>query len=532
MGEKNPSYLILRNGIYYFHCRIPERFLQAGISSKFVRKSTRTSDRKTAITMAKRWWIRLMDSDFKDKLDKIDKSSDEHTQMFRLGEKLQTELDKKQFLRAEDEVEFLENLLDAEGLQFNDYIGRCLELYSNTKNKHLSQNTRASNPQAIDAYEKFNKIFSKNYKNKNKSIPDLIDEFMAHKANSSANTNTLKDRRAKLDKFHQFIGDIDSQSLTEKNVSDFLNLLFEYPNINRLPKKDQMRDFQSLIDLSRDKKLEKISHSTISGYVTILKSFLNWGKKRSYFDAECLLAFDGMRKLEVDKKPRIQFSNNELKLIFGSDDYKKGLWINKKPFRYWGPIIALYTGARRTEFCQLMLADIKKDSATNIYYFDILTDPTEDEGLSHEEKRRVKNQFSRRKVPIHKELLNLGFLNYVKQLKKNGEKQLFPSFKSDTRGLWGRPLGRWFNEKHLKDLGIKYDNKGRAKSIHCFRHTFINYEKQNNLNSKIIREVTGHSLGSDAHYGYQDVYDIIATKKEIDKIDYGFDISIIKKFPK
>lgn len=60
----------------------------------------------------------------------------------------------------------------------------------------------------------------------------------------------------------------------------------------------------------------------------------------------------------VDDDTREQFSDNDLCKIFGHDDYKLGK--HDTPSKYWVPFMALYSGGRRNEVCQLHLEDIKE----------------------------------------------------------------------------------------------------------------------------------------------------------------------------
>lgn len=78
-------------------------------------------------------------------------------------------------------------------------------------------------------------------------------------------------------------------------------------------------------------------------------------------------------------------------------------------------MILLFTGARREEIANLALADIRQEEG--IHYFDIAPDG--------QRGRRLKNKSSKRRVPIHSELIILGFLDYVEARRNQGETMLF-----------------------------------------------------------------------------------------------------------
>ena len=74
--------------------------------------------------------------------------------------------------------------------------------------------------------------------------------------------------------------------------------------------------------------------------------------------------------------------------------------------------MALFTGARIDEICQLHLDDIRKEGG--VWVFDI----------NQKEEKKLKNPGSARLVPIHPFLLNdLKILDYVETLRRRGEKR-------------------------------------------------------------------------------------------------------------
>ena len=70
-------------------------------------------------------------------------------------------------------------------------------------------------------------------------------------------------------------------------------------------------------------------------------------------------------------------------------------------WRYWIPLIGIYTGMRLNEICQLYVDDVKY--LNRIWYFR-LTNERSDQSL--------KNKQSKRLVPIHPKLIELGFIDF------------------------------------------------------------------------------------------------------------------------
>ena len=80
---------------------------------------------------------------------------------------------------------------------------------------------------------------------------------------------------------------------------------------------------------------------------------------------------------------------------------------SKWPERFWIPLLGLYTGAWLNEICQLDVADVLE--IENVWCISINADG--------DPKKSVKNQYGCRDVPIHDNLVQLGFLDYVSQPK-------------------------------------------------------------------------------------------------------------------
>src|SRR5437762_9036633 len=86
---------------------------------------------------------------------------------------------------------------------------------------------------------------------------------------------------------------------------------------------------------------------------------------------------------------------------------------------------ALFTGARLEEIGQALTNDMKHDDGIN--YLDINT-------LDRGAGKRVKNRSSRRKLPVHPELVCCGLLAYVEERRRAGDERLFPALRPSVTG--------------------------------------------------------------------------------------------------
>ena len=129
------------------------------------------------------------------------------------------------------------------------------------------------------------------------------------------------------------------------------------------------------------------------------------------------------------------------------------------------------------EICQLEIGDVYQDG--DIPYLNITDDG--------DNNKRVKAQASRRKVPLHAELIRLGFFEFVNSRKDN--QRLFPDFSYNKDSGYGRNMGRWYNESFLPKLGIKEP----GIVFHSLRHTMVTRLGQAGVAEPIYQCIVGHA---------------------------------------
>jgi integrase len=176
--------------------------------------------------------------------------------------------------------------------------------------------------------------------------------------------------------------------------------------------------------------------------------------------------------------------------IFTKADLK-AVFLSASEDNWWIFRLALYTGARLGEICQLTKSDIKIVDGIQF----ILIQPSVDEGKS------VKNSNSIRSIPIHRQILDDGFDDW---LASRENAALFPLNSS----VYSKRLNRI-----LKGFGF-----GPSKVVHSFRHTFISAARMV-MEEEWYQRLTGHrSQSVGRQYGdYQNL------KGKIDLIKFGIE---------
>ena len=88
----------------------------------------------------------------------------------------------------------------------------------------------------------------------------------------------------------------------------------------------------------------------------------------------------------------------------------------------------------------------------------------------------------------------------------------------------------WFNGSYKKKCGITNDGE-RKKDFHSFRTTFITRLNYKHVPKDTLKQVVGHSRGSDVTTrNYEEKFPVKQLYEEIiSKIDYGIDLSHLKQ---
>lgn len=100
----------------------------------------------------------------------------------------------------------------------------------------------------------------------------------------------------------------------------------------------------------------------------------------------------------------------------------------------------------------------------------------------------MKTESSRRRIPLHSALIDIGLLDYIEWLKKQGETQLFPELRPDCKGSLLGNWSKWFN-RHLDGLGIDQ----RGLNYHSFRHSLKHFGRVSNVLDTILNCLQGYT---------------------------------------
>ncbi|CTP85391.1 site-specific integrase [Xanthomonas graminis] len=160
----------------------------------------------------------------------------------------------------------------------------------------------------------------------------------------------------------------------------------------------------------------------------------------------------------------------------------------------WASLLGLYTGARASEVGQLLIKDVFEEDG-------IPCIRVSDEG----EHQKVKTEVSLRTVPLHPELLQMGFLKWVDGKRSAGETRLFPAAKATAVNGQGNWITKAFS-RHLAEVGKDWEPAKRG--FHSLRKTFIQELQGAGVVSEMRAQIVGHELDDEHHATYSRGYSV------------------------
>lgn len=333
------------------------------------------------------------------------------------------------------------------------------------------------------------------------------------------NAKTIEEYSNSINFFITVMGDLHIGEIDREVAGDYFAKLRKLPaNLSRLSKY-RGKSIPELIalgdapqsEVNVSKKIERIS----TMFKWALDEKRKWGIEAN--------PFTGFGQAEGAATTRRPFTNDELVLLLNHPDFLKRSFTNS--YAFWLIPLALFTGARLGELCQLDIKDfVVVDGVQCIDINDIDASETViDEGGR---KKRVKNKNAKRLVPIHNTLIDIGLLRYVDKLRNAKQEHLFPELSRIRRDGAGHAASNWF-QRFRKRVGIV---DKQLTVFHSFRHYFITNILDNEVSPHMLAPIVGHEADLVTGKVYWNTRDATKRKPTVDKFNVPDEIILL--FPK
>lgn len=171
-----------------------------------------------------------------------------------------------------------------------------------------------------------------------------------------------------------------------------------------------------------------------------------------------------------------------------------------QPCLFWSPLLALFHGMRSGEILQIKTANVFERDGIPVLKL---------EG-------EVKNHYAYRIIPIHPEVIRLGFLEYIERVRQAGHESAFPDAKTASDGKHST----WFQKpfsRYLEKIGVK---TSRKQCFHSLRHTWNAGMRRADVPEEIRKAIGGWKRGNESAesgYGSQDMARLL---KYLEKLNY------------
>jgi len=333
--------------------------------------------------------------------------------------------------------------------------------------------------------------------------------------------------------FARITGDHPLASYTRTHVVNYLRTLERLKTSVGKSRKDKDRSIDELLAASAGKPT--MSATTIEKHVQHVKAFFKRAIRHIRFattdEIEDMFNDIDLSDFVPGAKKRKRWDMDQLNALFRTpiwsgtssaiDEFTKRHIPGQSVYRdayWWLPVAALWTGARLEELAQLHREDLGHDRNMLPYI-----------RIHNEGIRRVKTPNSVRNVPVHSELVRLGFLDlFVGDPSERIWPELTPSGRL-------KKLGDTYST-HFTDYRRHCGLYEHLRDFHSFRRTFITAMRTRaKVDVLTVAAMAGHDQDLPKSEVVQQTddytdYDIGPLDEELQKLDYrqyGLEVDLL-----
>jgi integrase len=295
----------------------------------------------------------------------------------------------------------------------------------------------------------------------------LVEPFFARREMMDRATHqVIGQDRGTLRRFLEACGDQPVDAYRRGDVTQFLNTLRRLPKTYGKSPRDKDRSLSDIIAEADTKGAERLTDRTVKRHLSALSQFFQFAVDAGHLTVAARGELVDEHRFRDDRGAREQrdaWTSEELRELFASPVWAGCSSADRRSLpgphiirdaKFWLPILALFHGARLEEFADLYHRDLGRDGDT--WFVRIAA-----------EGRRLKNKNAERTVPLHPEVIRLGFLEYVASTARRLDDPLFPDIAPQGKDRKrGARFTRFF-VNYRQQIGLYREGVG----MHAFRHT-------------------------------------------------------------
>lgn len=310
---------------------------------------------------------------------------------------------------------------------------------------------------------------------KSPSVSKIMDLYAQSLEYEEVSLKTIDDKRAIVRLLVRVIGDKGVSSFTAEDARCFRDTCLKLPP--RLSKYPEDWSLEKIINEAQG----TITVTTWNNYAKNIKSVFQFGVREGYISSNPFRSLAVRTKKKANSYRGI-FKESEVAQIFKHTEHETG-------WKYWLPRLAMYTGCRMSELCQLYIEDIAQVKGITCIHVQ-----------ARHDDQSIKSSSSERVIPLHSKLIELEFIEYVLA---RGTGRLFPDLVKHPKHGYSATPSKWFARLRTQ-LGMT-DRTPRI-DFHSFRHTVADQLKQMGYSENLIGGLLGHTTGGITHNRYGKEY--------------------------
>lgn len=346
-------------------------------------------------------------------------------------------------------------------------------------------------------------------------LTDILASYSREQRIKNTKEKTIDAAVKMVSTVHELIGKTNLHNVTREDVLEAIENLYALPKDRNNPK--NVKFFGGVtaleaINLNKGFRKDTISVDTVSRHIGKCSGVYEWARDHTNLSTNPFKGLSSSIRKNApasDKDRKKPFTTMDLGEIFSHQVFTQ-VKLGHSPidkqrlnYQYWSPLICLLSSMRPNECCQLRKHNIIKSDGILCF---TITDELDDQTL--------KNKTAKRIIPVHKQLIALGFEKYLESISEDS--LLFPelTFITDS-GYYGKPAS-WFRRHFTEKMGLTK----QQKSFYSLRHTFIDYFAKNGEIRPIHRQLVGHLNGDITNDVYGSKYDAKELKSEVDRVNF------------
>lgn len=279
----------------------------------------------------------------------------------------------------------------------------------------------------------------------------------------------LQENTRMFERLLLIFGDVDVNAITKPMIRSALNTIACLPLAYKKPYNSMT--VAECVTLAQNEEVPEedlISSTTVKQHLKLMQSFFSMYLTKE-LDIYQKSPTEGI-KYEASKNRYGIYNKAEVNKLLAAS---KG---EETPWKRWCVPLLAYLGIRSGEFSKIEKDHVITDPETQITYLWIPEAKT-DAGV--------------RRVPIHKALIDMGFLDFVNAA-PSGLLFLYNTRRSVNKPLDSKLIGVFVRDM-VKALKISEINEqGQIRLVHSFRHTFITNARERGQNKDLVQVVVGH----------------------------------------